>query len=842
MTGPVNLTNCDREPIHIPGSTQPHGCLIACDRVAVQVLRHSANVMEMLGLTCRVNGANLSDIVGSEAAHSIRNALSGLAASSRPALLFDVPVRDAGRFDIAVHHFRSTVIIEFEPARSPTNALRLSRELIGRIMDIDDMDRLLAQSARLVRALLGYDRVMIYRFEQDGSGKVISEVKRSNLESFLGQYFPASDIPQQARALYLRNTLRIIGDVDAARIPIVPELDASGEPLDLSHAHLRSVSPVHCEYLRNMGVAASMSISIVIEGRLWGLIACHHYEPRVLPMAERVAAEMFGEFFSLHLHALKQKRSLRMAAEARGALDHFLRLASHHANVEELLRENLGDFMRLMPCDGVGVWMNERWSAFGISPPAGVIPELARFVGSVAEGNIWATHALSQKLPAAEQYHEQVAGVLAIPLSRISNDYMFFFRRELVQTLQWGGNPEKSYETGPLGDRLTPRKSFAIWKETVHMQAEPWTESDREIAETARAATVEIVLRHNELMAEERSKADVRQKMLNAELNHRVKNILAVIKSLVGHPVKEGKALSDYVDTLKGRIQALSFAHDQVVRGDGGGALADLLNAELSPYQSQGPLIELEGPVVWLDSRAFSVMALILHELATNAAKYGALSRAGGHLSVSWSVSVGGDCLIDWVETGGPEVFPPTREGFGTALIDRSVPYDLGGESRIGYVSTGVRAHFRLPARNVSLATLPDKGGVAVHQIQRAAADLPEGLSVLLVEDQMLIAMDAEAMLEDEGIEQIIVASSAQEALSRVANARLSAAVLDVNLGEGTSLPVADELTRRGIPFVFATGYGDGSVIPERFAEVPVIRKPYDGGSLAAALSKALAK
>src|ERR1041384_5226886 len=157
---------------------------------------------------------------------------------------------------------------------------------------------------------------MVYQFEADGSGKVVSEAKRPDLESFLGQYFPATDIPQQARALYLKNTIRIISDANFERIPVMPVLDVSGEPLDLSFAHLRSVSPIHCEYLRNMGVGASMSISIINDGELWGLIACHHYSPRVLPMAMRIAAEMFGEFFSLHLNALSHRRKGFLATQA----------------------------------------------------------------------------------------------------------------------------------------------------------------------------------------------------------------------------------------------------------------------------------------------------------------------------------------------------------------------------------------------------------------------------------------------------------------------------------------------------------------------------------------------
>ncbi len=196
--------------------------------------------------------------------------------------------------------------------------------MIGRVKDIADIDLLISSSARLVRTVLGYDRVMVYRFEEDGSGKVASEAKRPDLESFLGQYFPATDIPQQARILYMQNPIRVISDARGTRVSLLPEEDEISLPLDLSFAHLRSVSPIHCEYLRNMGVAASMSISLILDGKLWGLIACHHYAPKTLTMSERIAAEMFGEFFSLHLLALRQKRKLDISTEARRALDRFL--------------------------------------------------------------------------------------------------------------------------------------------------------------------------------------------------------------------------------------------------------------------------------------------------------------------------------------------------------------------------------------------------------------------------------------------------------------------------------------------------------------------------------------
>lgn len=840
VTEPVNLTNCDREPIHIPGSIQPHGCLLACDARAATVLRHSANSAEILHLDSGdLNGSSVDALIGASAGQAIREALVVSAGTGRPAVLFGLET-SRGRYDVAAHSFKTAVTLEFEPAVDSSQALQTARQMIRRAGDVEDVDRLIAQAARLVRGVLGYDRVMIYRFENDGAGKVIAEVKRPDLESFLGQYFPSSDIPVQARTLYLRNTIRIISDASCVRVPIVPERDAYGEPLDLSYAHLRSVSPIHCEYLRNMGVAASMSISIIIDGALWGLIACHHYAPRTLPAALRAAAEMFGEFFSLHLHSLIQKRRLEAATAARRSIDRFLRLASYNREVDDLLRDSLSDFMQLLPCDGAALWMRGRWSAVGAAPTASEAPGLARFVNAAAEGRLWATHTLGKNYPDAETFQSGVAGLIAVPLSQIPGDYLFFFRKELVRTLDWAGNPEKSYETGPFGDRLTPRKSFAIWKEIVRNQAQQWTDDDRETAEAIRAALVEVVLRHNELMADERAKADVRQRMLNEELNHRVKNILAVIKSLIGHPVREGRTLGDYVTSLKGRIQALALAHDQVVRGDGGGDLAELMGAELSPYRDASGNVTLRGPGVWLDSRAFPVMALVLHELATNAAKYGVLSRPGGQLAIEWSLTPTGDCELFWREIGGPPVSPPSRQGFGSALIDRSIPYDLGGESSVDYARDGLTARFLLPARHVSAVDSAAKPSAPGASPTTPTGAFASGTVVLLVEDQILIAMDVEAMLEDHGVASVVTANSAADALSQLKTFTPDVAVLDVNLGDGTSAPVAEELKKRGVPFVFATGYGDRAIIPPAFQDAPMVRKPYDSGTLVAAMATLL--
>ncbi|MDB5772728.1 MAG: signal transduction histidine kinase, partial [Burkholderia sp.] len=674
----------------------------------------------------------------------------------------------------------------------------------------------------------------------DGAGKVISEAKRADLESFLGQYFPASDIPQQARALYLKNTIRVISDANFERIRINPQFDASGEPLDLSFAHLRSVSPIHCEYLRNMGVGASMSISIIVDGELWGLIACHHYGPRTLSMAQRIAAEMFGDFFSLHLTALRHRQSLDSATAARAALDDLLQAAVRVEDIHALLRERLQDFGRLIPADGLAMWLDGELTTSGITPPDEAIPVLARFAETVAQGRVWASHKLSDVLAGAETYADVASGMLALPLSQRPRDYVFLFRKEVVQTLDWGGNPNKTYESGPMGDRLTPRKSFAVWKETVHQQSVPWSEQEREFAEAARMALVGVILQHSELLADERSKAEVRQRMLNEELNHRVKNILAIIKSLVTNPVEADLSLADFVESLRGRIQALSLAHDQVIRGEGGGALQDLLEAELLPYRAGATTINLTGDNVWMDARSFSIMALVLHELSTNAAKYGALSRPGGRLDVSWTVDLVGACDIHWVESQGPIVTPPSRLGFGTVLIDRSVPFDLGGESDVQYLPTGVVARFRIPPKFISLRTARAEAPplASIPPIAKSGFNL-NGKRVLIVEDQMLIALDLEQILEDAGLSVVATVTSSAEALAYLDKDLPDVAILDVNLGDGNSEPIAAALQTKGVPFIFATGYGDGG-IGQAFTAIPVVRKPYSRDAILAELRRLL--
>ncbi|WP_326911537.1 HWE histidine kinase domain-containing protein [Bosea sp. (in: a-proteobacteria)] len=841
----VDLTNCDREPIHVPGSIQPHGCLLVCDEGAVVIRRQSENAAAFLGLPEQsLVGRKLEDVLGGTPVHELRNALSRSGQPSRPGLMPSVTLSATPRtFDISVHRFKGNAIIEFELSspKGPASPLEFARTLVGRLSHVRTPRELIDSAARLLRAILQYDRVMIYQFAADGSGQVVSEARRSDLESFRGQHFPASDIPQQARQLYLLNPIRLVSDASGARHPIEPVLDEAGQPLDLTYSHLRSVSPIHCEYLRNMGVAASMSVSIIVDGALWGLIACHHYSPRSMSMNQRIAAEIFGEFFALQLGALTQKQKLEAGDRARRFLKDLLASSIHMTDLSAFLRSHLATFPQLVACDGVGLLLDGVWSSWGAVPPAEAIPKLAAYVGQASPGAVFATSALSEEVPAARAFAAEASGLLAIPLSQRPRDYLLLFRRELVQTVEWGGDPNKTYTSGPLGDRLTPRQSFAVWKQTVENRSLPWMPVELDLAESARGALIEVVLRQGELLSEERGKTEARQKMLNQELNHRVKNILSVIRSIVSYPVQDETAIRAYVQTIQGRIDALSLAHDQATLSAGGGALRELFAAELAPYLASAQRVTIEGPSAALDPRAFSVLALVIHELATNAAKYGALSREGGRVALEWTRSEAGDCLISWRESGGPPVSPPTRTGFGSALVSRSIPFDLGGRSDVSFAPSGVVARLTIPARFMSWeAASAMAEGAAPAAVPADALSPVQGKSVLLLEDQFLIAMDVEEMLLSMGAASVTICAGVAEAMSLLERDLPDIAVLDVNLGAETSEEVARRLVAAKRPFVFATGYDDGSRLPIIDHPAPVVRKPYSVATLSAALRQAL--
>ncbi len=845
----VDLTNCDREPIHILGAIQPFGFLIALSSDWL-ISRVSANIAGLLGQTPEdLLGTALSQWIGAEAMHSIRNRMTMLRGEDAAERMFGIALDPGGRrYDIALHMAAGGLVLEFEP--SPTSGEGDPTGTIRQMMNrLDQAETLLAffrEGARQVRALTGFDRVMVYRFDDTGSGEVVAEAARSGIGSFLGLHYPATDIPQQARTLYVRNIFRIIADVAATPVPIVPQINAHGAPLDLSLSVLRAVSPIHIEYLTNMGVGASLSLSIVIDGKLWGLFACHHYGARLPGLERRSVCELFGQMFAMKLESRERQAAADYLRTARDTADRLLTAVAGDASLLDdpvWLGETLS---RVIQADGIGVWIDGRIALSGMTPNEAQFRALVRTLNTAAAGKVFSTDCISAIEPGGQAYSEVAAGMLALPISRTPRDYVVLFRQEIVRTVRWAGDPRKPVEYGPNGPRLTPRKSFEAWSELVRGKSRAFSAAETRVAETLRATLIEIVLRMSDQAHAERQLATERQDLLIAELNHRVRNILSLIRGLVRQSTASSGSLDDYIRDIDGRIHALARAHNQITRDHWGPAsLRGLIETEAAAYLGQrADRVAMGGPEILLNPHAFSTLALVLHELMTNSAKYGGLSDSG-RIDLRWDLDEDGDLGLFWRESGGPVVQAPVRQGFGSVIIHRSIPYDLGGRAEIRYALTGLEADFCIPARHivrgriehsVEELSVPEP---ATDAITGAVTAQPlSGLTALLVEDSLIIAIDAEDILYQLGAARVLTAATIRQALEEIEREPPSIAMLDVNLGDQTSLPIADCLAARGIPFLFATGYGEQAALPPAYAAVEVLQKPYTIDGIAAALRR----
>ncbi|QDP18934.1 HWE histidine kinase domain-containing protein [Sphingomonas xanthus] len=833
---PVDLTNCDREPIHLLGAIQPIGVLFALSSDWL-VSRVSANVGEFFDTTPdKLIGEPLSALFCDEAIHTLRNRLALIRGPDTVERVFHCPIVDGGSdFDVAIHMAHGQVIIEVEPSteRNYGDATGTVRGMIGRLDQTRDLPALFNEGVRQVRALTGFDRVMLYRFDEGGSGEVVAESAKGGIGSFLGLHYPASDIPRQARELYKRSLLRVITDIDAAPVPIVPQLNERREPIDLSLSVLRSVSPIHIEYLRNMGVRASMSISVVVEDRLWGLIACHHYAPRCPSFERRSVAELFSQMFSMRIESRVRKELVEYERRAR---DLSAQLLGAVASDEKLLEDPewlSGVLTDAIPADGVGVWLNGNYAFSGQTPDPAGFAALVKALNGTAAGKIYATDRIADLLADAQRFATTAAGMLAIPISRAPRDYVVLFRSERIRSVRWGGDPHKPVDYGPNGPRLSPRQSFEEWKELVEGRSIPFTPSQIRVAETLRATLIEVVLRLSDEANVERQAASERQELLIAELNHRVRNILSLIRGMIRQSKPAaGTTIEDFVAQVDGRIHALARAHNQITDDHWGPApLNALIDAEVAAFLvNKKDRVRTSGDPALLNPQAYSTMAMVVHELVTNSAKYGSLSD-NGSVDIGWVLDDQGNLRFTWQEKDGPQVREPTRKGFGTTIIEHSVPYDLGGEVRASYDPDGFRAEFLIPARHVprtrNVRDAPARFFAPLDRPTEQHKDMLVGKRVLLVEDSLIIALDAEDLLRRLGAREVVTDGTVGGAIALIEQQRPDVAVLDINLGDHHSFPIARRLQELAIPFMFATGYGEQAQLPPEIRDRIVIKKPY---------------
>ena len=466
----VDLTNCDKEPIHLLGAVQSFGFLIEVSRVSGRVIRVSRNSDAWLGREPDdLLGQPLEEVLSVETLRTIHGHLSDARPGDTVARIFGVTIgEDRLVCDVAVHGIGETIVIECEVSDKDEgiNSAAVVRGMISRLQQGADMPAFYDLAAREMQELTGFDRVMVYRFAEDGSGEVVAEAANPGVDSYLGLHYPASDIPRQARILYEKNWLRIIPDVNAEPVAIVPARDGDGRPIDLSLSILRSVSPIHIEYLKNMGVQASMSVSILDQGKLWGLFACHHYAPHPVTFARRTAAELFGQMFSMLMENRERQSEAAYEEQSRKLHNRIVSEMASEATEIDSIVVHLSAFSEMLACDGVGVFCNQRSTVAGLTPDEEQFGDLVAFLTEKQIDAVAAFYEIGAVYPPGRAFADRAAGMLVVPLSRPPRDYLVFFRAELVRTVDWAGNPQKPVDIGEHGERLTPRKSFEIWKET----------------------------------------------------------------------------------------------------------------------------------------------------------------------------------------------------------------------------------------------------------------------------------------------------------------------------------------------------------------------------------------
>ena len=658
---PSDLDSCASEPIRVPGAIQPHGRMLVLDAASRQLLAFSANWLD---------AAERDDALAQIAAR-VPSLNAGESAASLGT------IRMAGdAVDVSAHRLGEHLIVELEPAsidvgtRAPIYSL--ARHFLPQLQQARTIDELLAIAVRELKRLTGFGRCMAYRFDDDGHGEVLAEAMDDGYESYAGHRFPASDIPAQARELYLLNYIRLIPDSDYAPVPL-HSLDAALAPtsIDLSLAGLRSVSPVHLEYMRNMGTRASMSVSIVVRGKLWGLVSCHDRRTRFLPFPTRAACEHLGRLLSVQVEATQERVEVEQRHELR---ELTFNIISQRADLDASLLGLVNDpapLLRLARAQGVAVVLDDACRSHGEVPPVDQILQLAEWLRH-RRPQPFDSDRLAVQWPAATTWDEIGAGVLAISISQVHRHVILWFRSSVVQTITWAGRP---YKETRVDGRIQPRSSFSSWTEELQGRSLPWTSAERSAVLELRQSLIGIVLRRAEELNEVASELRRVNKELEAFSYTVSHDLRAPMRHIAGYVDLvldiEGSKLGDKARRYLGHVKDASAYSGRLVD-----ALLDFsrmgrtaikpgrvdmvslckeIARELTRFESERTLewdVSPDLPVLWADP---TLMQVAMRNLMGNAVKY---SR---------------DRAVTQVR-----VIPAERDGkVGVEVIDKGVGFDM---------------------------------------------------------------------------------------------------------------------------------------------------------------------
>ena len=488
----VDLNNCDKEPIHILGKTQSYGVLLAFDVKSLNLVQYSDNLSTVFEDSFIADLTSVHDLLEADKLQQLTSRLNDNKSTS-------IEISIGGETYLLIAHTNADVLIfELEPKGDITDPVVYQQQLTDIVTELsaaEDEQDMCDKAAKLIRDFLGYDRVMIYRFDENWNGAVVSEARESSLESWLGLNYPATDIPQQARKLFLKQGVRIIADVDDTSVKIQPPLSpVSDNPLDLSKSELRAVSPIHIEYLQNMKVGATLTAAIVYKDTLWGLVACHHYSPKFINYYKRLSAKFLTQVFATQLGLRTSNTNLQFVNRSNNVRSTLIEQMSKNWNIEEGLTNFDTTLLDLTDAKGAAILLEGNLTVIGITPSENQIFELKNWlIEQDIKEEVFYTKSLSQLYSKANDFKDVAAGLMFIPISKGDQNALFWFKPERKETVHWAGNPDKAV-LSKTGEDLSPRKSFEKWMQEVDGQSEPWQDYEIAAAKALKQNISEIII------------------------------------------------------------------------------------------------------------------------------------------------------------------------------------------------------------------------------------------------------------------------------------------------------------------------------------------------------------
>jgi len=605
----VDLTNCDKEPIHIPGKIQSHGFLVAVNSQTQIVNYISENIAPFITEAPKnFLGKPIDEFEKSLPISVLQLKLGQVLLMGSTNQYFEsinpFSLELNGKpYNLIVSVSGDNKILEFETVESDLDfdIQKVIGRSVSEILSGKNLNSLLVNAAHEIKKIILYDRVMIYRFGEDGHGEVVAEVKNDDLEPFFGLHYPASDIPKQARELYKINLTRIIADVNSESSGIITN-ETESVPLDLTHSALRAVSPIHIQYLKNMGVYSSFSISLIAHGELWGLIACHNYSPRFINFKARDASKLIGQILSSALEFRQDEENIEKAAKLNAAASELAEHIEKENYIIDALTRHSTTVQDITTAKGAVIVFDNNITTIGITPSLEQINDIVKWLKVNMQDSVYYTHRFPEIFFPAKEYSHVASGILACILSKELSEIIIWFKPEQLETIHWAGNPDKAVEDIGNGImQLSPRKSFESWTQIVKNTSEKWAGEEISAVIKVREQVIYAINRKANdirLLNERLSLAYEELDTFSFTISHDLRTPLSSIKSYAELLLTSNKSIDDNAKKILTRIivgtDKMNFLIKEILNYSRVGRV----DIEFSPIKMDRMLNEIQREVI----------------------------------------------------------------------------------------------------------------------------------------------------------------------------------------------------------------------------------------------------